>query len=286
MRLDSELLRTFLAVSDTGSFTLAAGSVGRTQSAVSLQIKRLEEMLGEALFSRGSRGVELTHSGRELLIHARRIVALLDETAVAFRAPPLDGPVRIGLPEEYGHAVLGRALHAFVSRHPNVDVTARYGRSSENLARLGKDELDLAVVFDWQEGPDGEVLMVDPTVWTTSEIYLMHERSPLPVALYTNSGWCTDFALQSLEGRGVAYRTVYTSDTSGGLRLAVASGLAVAPLSRSNIPAGCRELTAADGFGQIDASRVVLHRGTPASGGAIDGMAEAIREAFRSQGQP
>jgi DNA-binding transcriptional LysR family regulator len=281
MHLESDLLRTFIAVTETGSFTRAAEIVGRTQSAVSLQIKKLEECLGEALFERGSRGVELTRPGRDLLSKAHRIVNLLDETVDSFRVFPLNGPVRIGLPEEYGHTVLGRALNAFARQHPNVDVTVRYGRSSENRNWVRAGELDLAVTFSWQEQPEGEVLMTDPTVWVTSDAHRVHERTPLPIALYTNSSWCTDFAMKSLEERGLAYRIVFTSDTNGGLKLAVSSGLAVAPLSRSNIPSECRELTAEDGFAQIDASRVVLLRNSQSSSAAAEGMASAVKEAFQ-----
>ncbi|KAB0677527.1 LysR family transcriptional regulator [Aureimonas leprariae] len=278
--LESDLLRTFVAVHDTGSFTRAAGIVGRTQSAVSLQIKRLEELIGHSLFERGPRGVRLTQSGRELLENARRVVSLLDETAGAFRTPALQGRVRIGLPEEYGHAVLGQALSKFARLHPSVDITARYGRSDGNMAGIDRGDLDLAVVFDWQDRSDAEVLMIDPTVWTTSDAYGMHKRTPLPIALYTNSGWCTDFALKSLEKRNAPYRVVYTSDTSGGLKLAVSSGLAITPLSRSNIPVGCRELTADEGFSQIDASRVVLKRNPRLANAAVEGMAEALQKSF------
>lgn len=282
LNLDSDLLRTFVAVSDTGSFTRAAGIVGRTQSAVSMQMKKLEDLVGDALFERGSRGVELTRRGKALVSNARRIVCLLEETTASLRAPPLDGPVRIGLPEEYGHSVLARALGAFAARFPDVEVTVRYGRSAEHLTRIAADELDLAVVFEWRDPSEGEVVMTDPTVWVTSQLHAVHERSPLPVALYAHAGWCTRLAIESLERRGIEYRIAYTSDTSGGLHLAVAAGLAVAPISRSSIPAGCRELTAEEGFGDIDASRVVLQRNPRSSSDAIDTMASAVREAFRT----
>ncbi|MER8635279.1 LysR substrate-binding domain-containing protein [Mesorhizobium sp. M0664] len=281
--LDSDLLRTFVAVADTGNFTKAAERAGRTQSAVSMQMKRLEGMIGDSLFERGSRGVVLTQRGGELIANARRIVSLLDETAASMVAAPLGGPVRIGIPEEYGHAILSRALGAFAKRHPQVDITVRYAHSGAQIAALAAGELDLAVVFEWQDLSGGEVLMHDPTVWVTSELHHMHEERPVPIALYNRAGWCKDFAIKSLEQRGLAYRVAYTSDTNGGLRLAVTSGLAIAPISRSNIPAGCRELTAADGFGDIDSSNVVLRRNPNASGEAIDGMEEAIREAFTNR---
>ncbi|MGO4832051.1 LysR substrate-binding domain-containing protein [Rhizobiaceae sp. 2RAB30] len=283
IQLDSDLLRTFVAIADTGNFTRAADHLGRTQSAISMQMKRLEATVGDPLFDRGSRGVVLTRKGDHLLTYARRVVALLDETAASLDAPPLDGPVRIGIPEEYGNSILSRALGAFAKRHPQVEITVRYAPSSVQMAAIADDELDLAVVFEWQDFSKGEVLMTDPTVWVTSELHQLHEERPLPVALYNNSGWCRDFAIKSLQERGIAYRVAYKSETSGGLKLAVTSGFAVAPISRSNIPAGCRELTASDGFGAIDSSNVVLHRNRAAKGATVDGMAEAIREAFRTR---
>lgn len=278
--LDSDLLRTFVAIVDTGNFTKAAERAGRTQSAVSMQMKKLEAAVGNTLFERGSRGVVLTRRGGELVANARRIVSLLDEAAASLAAPQLGGPVRIGIPEEYGHAILSRALSAFSKRHAKVEVTVRYAHSGAQIEAVETGELDLAVVFEWQGHSGGEVLMHDPTVWVTSTLHNMHEERPVPIALYNREGWCRDFAIKSLEERGLAYRVAYTSDTNGGLKLAVTSGLAIAPISRSNIPTGCRELTAADGFGAIDSSNVVMRRSATAAGEAIDGMADAIREAF------
>jgi len=278
--LDSDLLRTFVAIVDTGNFTKAAERAGRTQSAVSMQMKKLEAAVGNTLFERGSRGVVLTRRGGELVANARRIVSLLDEAAASLAAPQLGGPVRIGIPEEYGHSILSRALSAFSKRHAKVEVTVRYAHSGAQIEAVETGDLDLAVVFEWQGHSGGEVLMHDPTVWVTSTLHNMHEERPVPIALYNREGWCRDFAIKSLEERGLAYRVAYTSDTNGGLKLAVTSGLAIAPISRSNIPAGCRELTAADGFGAIDSSNVVMRRSATAGSEAIDGMADAIREAF------
>lgn len=278
--LDSDLLRTFVAIAEAGNFTKAAELAGRTQSAVSMQMKKLEGLVGDSLFERGSRGVALTRRGGELIVNARRIVSLLDETAASMTAAPLGGPVRIGIPEEYGQAILSRALGAFSKRHTKVEVTVRYAHSGAQLAALAAGELDLCVVFEWQDPAGGEVLMHDPTVWVTSNLHHMHEERPVPIALYNRAGWCKDFAIKSLEQLGLAYRVAYTSDTTGGLKLAVTSGLAIAPISRSNIPADCRELTSADGFGHVDSSNVVMHRNPNAFGEAIDGMEEAIREAF------
>ena len=283
--LDSELLRTFLAVAETSSVTRAADRVHRTQSAVSMQIKKLEEMIGAPLFLRGSRGVSLTPKGDQLLANARRIVALVDETAASLAAPPLSGKVRLGIPEEYGYGMLARALGAFARVHPEIEIFADYGCSTAHVEAVVADELDLAVVFEWQDFSEGEILMTDPTVWVTSESHDLHLRDPIPIALYDNSGWCTSFATRSLEQRGKRYRVAYRSDTNGGLKMAVLSGLAIAPISRSNIPPGCRELTAEDGFGEIDTSKVVMHRNRRSRDDTVNAMARAIREAFTPGGE-
>ncbi|MEJ6785086.1 LysR substrate-binding domain-containing protein [Aminobacter sp. Piv2-1] len=284
VRLDSELLRTFLAVAESGNFTRAAEAVGRTQSAISMQIKRLEEVIGGELFVRGARGVALTRLGGDLVGNARRIVDLLDETASTMRVPQLGGPVRIGLPEEYGQPILSRALGAFAKRHAQVEVTVRFGYSAAQMAALAAGELDLAVVFEWQAPSGAEVLMQDPTVWASSNHHHIHQERPLPIAVYGRDGWCREYVLDSLESRSIDYRFAYTSDTTNGLVLAVTAGLAVAPISRSNIPPDCRELTEADGFGQIDTTRVVLHRNPRAVSEAVDAMADAIRDAFHQRG--
>lgn len=282
-RLDSDLLRTFLAVAESGNVTRAAERIGRTQSAISMQVRRLEDMVGEALFERGARGVKLTRRGGDLVENARRIIDLLDETAMSMRGARLDGPVRIGLPEEYGQSVLSRALGAFAKRHAQVEVTVRFGYSASQLSALAAEELDLAVVFEWQEPSGAEVLTHEPTVWVTSTQHRRHEERPLPIAIYGRDGWCREYVLASLERRGIDYRFAYTSESTNGLILAVTAGLAVAPIARSNIPADCRELTEADGFGQIDSTRVVLHRNPRSVSEAVDVMANAIREAFHQR---
>lgn len=192
--LDSDLLRTFLAVADTGNLTRAADTVRRTQSAVSMQIRKLEELIGSALFERHSRGVILTDDGRRLADNARRIVSLLDDTAAAMRSPALEGSVRIGISEEYVNSTLPKALGAFAAIHPGVEVTVRQETSMANSAALAAGELDIAVVFEPGGRSRNEVLMVNPTVWATCDQHGAHERRPVPIATYTyaEGGWCDE----------------------------------------------------------------------------------------------
>jgi DNA-binding transcriptional LysR family regulator len=277
--LDSELLRTFVAVVETGTLTRAGEIVGRSQSAVSLQIKRLEDVVGATLFVRGPRGVTLTTEADMLLAQARRILALIDETRAAMPAGMLRGPVRIGVPEEYSHSLLPKALGAFAEIHPLVEVTVKYGQSAAHRLALEAGDLDLAVVFEPSDDALAEPLIIDPTVWVTSLVHKVQARRPVPVALNHGQNWCRTAALASLERTGHPFRIAYTADTSATLGAAASCGLAIAPLSRSQIPLHCRELTGEDGFDVIDAASVGLLQGKGRAA-AVLGMAEAVRSAF------
>ncbi len=282
--LDSDLMRSFLAVADTGSVTHAAARLFRTQSAVSLQIKRLEDNLGQPLFTRQARGVELTPRGEQLLPYARRVVETLDEAAIALREKPLVGPVRVGIPDEYSGTILPRALAAFDERHEGVQVSVRVNHSSALLEAMEEDLIDIAVIYDWAYVQEGEILCVDPTVWVTSLHHEQHLRRPVPVAVYFKSDWSRDYAELSLNRQGIDWRPAWSCDMAGGFRVAVANGMAIAPLSRSTIPPGCRELMVADGYTNVDAARVLLRRNPRGTSPAMEGMAMLLREAFAPLG--
>jgi DNA-binding transcriptional LysR family regulator len=278
--LDSELLRTLAAIADSGSFTRAATVVGRTQSAVSMQVKRLEEAAGGALFTRQARGVVLTPAGERLLTTARRVLRLLDEAAAALTPDALAGAVQVGIPEEYGSSVLPTALARFAERHAGVEVTVTCASSLELERALARGALDLAVlVVDSGAVVRGEVLLRDPTVWVTSDRHVVHEQDPLPVAMFEPGCWWRDHALQALDDRGRRYRVAYTSASVAGLRAAVVAGLAVSVLGQSMMPPLARRLGAADGFADLPGSSVVLRRRRGAAASAA-GMAAAIAEAF------
>lgn len=279
--LDSDLMRAFLAVVDEGSVTAAADRIGRTQSAVSMQIRKLEESLGQPLFTRLPRGVVLTPRGAQLLPYARRVTSLLEEAATALREKPLAGPVRIGIPDEYAETILPRALAAFSERHPGVEVTVRCDFTAPQQAALEDDQLDLAVIYDSSHTSGDEVLCLDPTVWVTSIAHAQHLQQPVPVGVYFRSDWCRDFALRSLDQQSIPWRAAFECDTSASLRVAARTGLAISPLSRSTIPMGCRELTNVDGFPIVDRARVVLKRNPRGGSPAIEGLADMLREAFR-----
>jgi DNA-binding transcriptional LysR family regulator len=279
-RLDSELLRTFVAIADGGSFTVAAERLGRTQSAISMQVKRLEEIAAQPLFTRHARGVSLTGRGEALVTEARRIVHLLERASEAMRQRALEGGVRVGIPEEYGATILPGILAHFARGQPGVQVTVRC-ESSRLLERaLHAQELDLAVLVYDAGKADGEILVHDPMVWVTSAKHVVHEQDPLPVAMFDQDCWVRDRALQVLDRAHRRYRVAYTSRAITGLQAAASAGLAVTVLGASTVPAGCRVLTAADGFLELPGSSIVLREGRPVPSPAVAAMAAAMRAAF------
>ncbi|RWK94369.1 LysR family transcriptional regulator [Mesorhizobium sp.] len=279
-RIQSELLRTFLAVADTQSFTLGGERIGRTQSSVSTQMRKLEHSLKVNLFVRRPYGIALTKEGHALEAHSRRVITMLDATTDVISRSSLQGSVRIGIQEEYGSSILNAALAEFSQSQPKVDTVVRCLLASEKLAALEADELDLAVVFEPDELTQGTLLAKEATVWVTSMEHSPHLIHPVPVATYGNTKWSRDFAIPSLQRSGIKYRVSYISDTFGGFLTALRSGLAIVPLSRSVIPSGCRELTKVDGYREIDTCQVILHRNPRSQSTAVEAMWQALVTAF------
>lgn len=278
---DSDLMHSFLALAETGSVTAAAVRLGRTQSAVSMQLRRLEDVAGRPLFHRLPRGIALTEAGVDLLPYARQVAMLLETARRALHDRPEEASLRLGLPPEYCETLLPRILARFGTCHPQVGLTIRCDYSVPSIAALEAGELDLAVVFDTVLRPgQGELLALDPTVWVTSVAHDQHLRHPVPIATYLASDWCQTHMLGSLERRGIAYRPVFACDTTQGFWTAVRMGLAVVALARSAIPEGCRELTEEDGFPLVDASCVILRRRPGAEGAALCTLTTILRAAF------
>ena len=285
VQLDPDLLRTFVAIVDAGGFTPAAKQVHRTQSAVSMQVRRLEEALGRALFQRDGRGVQLSPDGEALLGYARRLLKLHDETVAALTRPDLAGLVRIGTPDDYVDRFLPEILARFARAFPRVQVEVNC-EPSVNLRRmLAEDRLDLALITCTPGAETGEVVRREPTVWATAERHLAHEHEPLPLALFQPGCAFRDWALAGLSGLGRPYRIAYTSASISGILAAVTAGLAVTVLCRSVLPAGVRPLGVEEGFPPLPSASITLHRG-----GAVSAVAEClagyIREGFGADAPP
>jgi DNA-binding transcriptional LysR family regulator len=281
INLPTELLRTFIAIADTGNFSQAAELVHRTQSAVSMQIKRLEELVGKSLFKRDSRNSSLTADGLTLLNYARRILKLNEEAVSLLTRPELSGWVSIGLPDDYATRFLPEILAGFSRSHPRVQVQVCCEPSSQLKQRMQRRELDLAMTTSATSEEENSLLLRrEPMVWTTSEQHLQHEESPLPLALFPDDCYCRNWALRALDEADIDYRIAYTSPSIMGLQAAVIAGLAVTAISQSIVPPGMRILTAEDGLPNLPSACFLLHRNPKSGNCVVDSLAEHIAKAF------
>lgn len=280
--LPMELLRTFIAIADSGSFSVAGRQVGRTQSAVSMQIKRLEELLEKSLLKRDSRNTTLTADGLTLLNYARRILKLNEEAVSLLKKPELSGWTSIGLPDDYATRFLPEILAGFSRTHPRVQVQVICESSSQLRRRMEQRELDLAMttspVFEME---NSQLLRRDPTVWATSVRHCQHEENPLPLALFPDACYCREWATAALDKAGINYRIAYTCQSIMGIQAAVSAGLAVTVISQSIVPEGMRILTQEDGFPALATAAFWLHRNPETTHNCIvDSLARHIARAF------
>lgn len=228
-------LRAFVAVVDAGSLSGAAPLVHRSQSAVSMQIKKLETALGRPVLLRGPRHLEVTPAGAELLSYARRVLDLQVEAHAALFGPKLAGRVRLGVPDDYASAYLTPVLRSFAHRYQGVEIELTCEQSTSLIPRLGRGELDLALVS--RDKPQrGRFLFDEPLVWVGAAQYEVWRRDPLPIAVYESASMARQATLSALAARRRAYRIVYHSSSLAGQLAAVESGLAVAVLTRCSVP--------------------------------------------------
>lgn len=236
MLLDIDLVRTFVAISDTGSFTSAATRVLRTPSAISMQMKRLEEQLGRALFTRDGRSVALTSDGEALLGHARQMLRVNEEAISRFLVPPVEGRVRFGAPDDFGTRFLPNILSRFAATHPKVEVSVVLTTSIKLQEQLKNGDIDLTLVTT-DEGGDGAVkgrtIHAEPLIWVGVKGGRARNADPVPLALSDHGCVWRAAALRSLDRTGRPYRIAYTCENCQGQLAALLADLAIAPLPQS-----------------------------------------------------
>lgn len=279
--IEPDLLQTFVAIAESGSFTDAARRVHRTQSAVSMQIKRLEELLGRSVFVRNGRSVGLSHDGEMLLGHARRILTAHHEALAAFVQPELQGTVRLGTVEEYAVAFLPAILARFAESHPVVHVEVICDMTANLLGRLDANTIDLALITHGYGDDRGVVLLREPVVWVTLASHCAHVQDPVPLALFHPGCMFRQWAIDALARRGRSYRLAYTSMSLAGIEAALRSGLAVSALPRSNVNEVFRILDERDGFPELPSYQIALRRSETAVSPLHDCLEQHIIENFR-----
>ncbi|MFL1466619.1 LysR substrate-binding domain-containing protein [Marinobacter sp. DUT-3] len=277
--LDTDVLRTFVAIAECGSFTRAAKQVFRTPSALSMQIKRLEEILGHVLFVREARHVRLTPEGEVLLGYGRRLLRLNEEAIQQFLTPTLEGRVSLGTSDDVGSRILPGVLAQFARSYPAVQVDVVVGSSKQHLERLDAGELDMALITIGNQGQEmrGEVVHTEPLVWAGREGGIAANRSPLPVALASHGCVWRRMALRALDEAGMSYRVAYTCDNCSGQEAAMFADLAVSPFPLSLVRPPLRKLDR-EGLPALSDYQIALvrHGGNPVQ----DALAGHVKEAF------
>lgn len=228
-------LRAFVAVVDAGSLSAAAPLLHRSQSAVSMQIKKLEGVLGKPVLLRSPRHLEITSAGTELLSYARRMLELQAQTQAVMFGPALEGRIRLGVPDDYAATYLTPVLRSFASRHHGVEIELTCEQSTSLIPKVLRGELDLALVS--RDKPQrGKLLFHEPLVWVGAPQFEVWRKTPLPIAVYESGSLARTETLAALTARRRAYRVVYHSSSLAGQVAAVESGLAVAVLTRCSVP--------------------------------------------------
>jgi DNA-binding transcriptional LysR family regulator len=281
--LDVDQLKTFLAIADMGSFTRAAEEVNKTQSAVSMQMKRLEETLGRPLFARDGRTSRFTADGERLIEYARRIVALSDEAVSAFTRPEITGTVRFGTPDDYADLFLPEVLARFARTHPLITVDVECLNSGVLSERVKRGEIDLAVVTFCDGAGPGEAIRQEELVWVTSARHSVHLLDTLPIATAQPGCSWRRLATAALEAVDRKYRVAYSSPNSAALNAAVLQGLAVAAMPQFCMKPGMRVLTESDGFPKLSTFEIGMIRKPGKASSATEALARHVKEGLGSK---
>lgn len=237
--LDPDCLRAFVAVAETASFTAAGQRLLRSQSAISLQLKRLEAQLGVRLLDRTPRAVALTVEGELVLDQARRLLALNDELVARAREPQLNGLVRLGVPEDFATARLPRLLAGFSRAHPGVSLEVTCELTLPLLDRFGAGELDLVLIKREPTGPaTGRRVWREPLVWAAASPFALPPVGmPLPLVCSPRPCVLRQRAVQALDAAGQTWRVAYSCASLAGNHAALRAGLGIAVLPRDMVPA-------------------------------------------------
>lgn len=236
VNLELDLLRAFVTVVETGSFTRAAALLGRTQPAISLQIRRLEDQLRSPLLARGGKDLALTTEGAGLLPQARHLLRVNDEIVATLGDGDLEGEVRFGAPEDVATMHLPGILGAFARSHPRIKLSVTCDYTANLLDQMSRGLLDLALIKREPVGPElGVRVWSEPLVWVALDPSIL-EASPLPLIIAPAPDIYRKRALGALEAAGLAFRASFTSPSLAGQMAALRAGLGVGVLPAAMAP--------------------------------------------------
>jgi DNA-binding transcriptional LysR family regulator len=272
--LDTEQLRTLVAIAETGNFTRAAEEVNKTQSAVSMQMKRLEEIVGRPLFLKDGRQSRLTEAGNELVDYGRRILQLNAEAMSHFQGPQIGGSVRLGTPDDYAERILPTILTRFARTHPRVEVTVNCAATPLLLESLATHEIDLAIITRTKSMPKARVFRRERALWIASDHHNVWQEKVVPLAVGKRECEWRQAACAALDAVNRPFRIAYSSWDFSALCAAVLSGLAVGISPESGVKQNMRILGPEEGFPDLPQCDVTVVHAT----GQLTPAAQALEE--------
>ncbi|ODT70582.1 MAG: hypothetical protein ABS75_11945 [Pelagibacterium sp. SCN 63-23] len=274
--LDLDQLQSFCAIADCGSFTEAARRVNKTQSAVSMQIKRLEERLGHSLLTRDGRSVTLTHHGEVLYERSRKMLRTNAEILDHFNDRDLAGSIRFGVPDDYAVRLLPVILSSFQRTHPKIAVDVSCMASEQLLEGMKAGRYDLIVFTQGTDQNFGELFRTEKMFWVASHGGRALATEPLAIACGPQCCIWRKDAMEALERTGKDYRVAYTSSNATAISSAVLSDLAVGFLPESALQPGMRVIGDDQDLPRLADAQIALMRGSHAYGGIYDALANHI----------
>lgn len=227
MNLDLDLLRTFVAVADLNTFAAAAAAVCRTQSAVSQQMQRLEQLVGKELFARHGRNKLLTEHGIQLLGYARKILRFNDEACMSLMFSNLQGVLTLGASDESADTILPFLLNRISSVYPKLALDVSVKRNAFMVEMLKENEVDLVVTTHRPGQYDCLTLRTSPTHWYCAAEYVLQKGEPIPLVLLDDPSTFRDMVLTALNEASIPWRLAYVASTLPAVRAAVKAGLGV-----------------------------------------------------------
>jgi DNA-binding transcriptional LysR family regulator len=259
INLPTDLLRTFVSVIDLGGYTRAADALGRTQPAVSLQMKRLEELLDARLITHEGRELKLTEEGEALAVYARQLLRLNDEAVAKLKGRSARGQLRVGLPTDFSVAFLQEAIAGFVRENAQVTMSITCDLSRRLIDMLHADDLDIAIallaqdknpylVRSWEETP----------IWAVAREAAVQRQEAVPLVTHPEGCEYRRRMTAALRAEGRDWRIAYTTPEIGGLQRAVSAGIGVTALTRKTLLPDMRALSARDGFPALEPIRIGL----------------------------
>lgn len=258
LNLDLDLLRTFVAVADLNTFAAAAAAVCRTQSAVSQQMQRLEQLVGKELFARHGRNKLLTEHGIQLLGYARKILRFNDEACSSLMFSNLQGVLTLGASDESADTILPFLLNRISSVYPKLALDVRVKRNAFMVDMLQNQEVDL-VVTTHRTGPfECLTLRTSPTHWYCAAEFVLQRGEPVPLVLLDDPSPFRDVVLATLNAANIPWRLAYVASTLPAVRAAVKAGLGVTARPIEMMSPDLRVLGKADGLPALPDTEYML----------------------------